>query len=117
MDKRIYRGPKGVTVILDPKEIVPNDPGQGTPAMVNYRGMSATYTCAVNAGEVEYQGRTVELPQDVIEWLDELQEFVDKFYDDFYAQIENKNNRYSPRKPVAARRGGTRQKQGVKRDD
>jgi hypothetical protein len=57
-------------LILDPEEIYPDDPGQGTPAMVyGPNGMASTYNCAVNEGELCDGDRVLELPARVLAWL------------------------------------------------
>ena len=89
MDKKTYHGPRDVYLVLDPSKIVPDDPGQDTPALVHYQGGTATFTCAVNEGEVENNGRIIQLPDSVMKWLDKVQKIVDKFYDDFYKEYDS----------------------------
>lgn len=67
MNKQTLRGPCGFFLILDPSEIILDDPGAGTPAMLyGPRNISGTYWCAVDAGECD----GVELPAAVMRWLD-----------------------------------------------
>lgn len=56
---------------LDPTQVFPDDPGQGTPAMVyGPRDSSGTYQAATSYGELAC-GPTVEpLPASVQRWLD-----------------------------------------------
>jgi hypothetical protein len=68
----------GWKLVLDKSEIFPDDPGQGTPAMVYApNGDSATYNCATDTGEIgDYQ----RIPNSIHNWLldkeDEVQEFL-----------------------------------------
>ena len=71
------RGPMGYTLVLDPAEIIPDDPGAGTPALVYdpTRRRSSTYWCAVTTGECD----CYELPASVHDWLasDRIQDKVE----------------------------------------
>lgn len=53
MKKQTLYGPKGIELILDPDEINFDNPGDGCPALVRYRGGTASYTCATEIGEVD----------------------------------------------------------------
>jgi hypothetical protein len=57
----------GYTLVLDPSEIIPDDPGAGTPALVYdpTRRHSSTYYCALENGDCD--GYT--LPDSVQFWL------------------------------------------------
>lgn len=76
-------GVGGVRLVLDPTQIFPADPGQGTPAMVYYKGGSATYWCATGEGEVDAHDRYIELPPAVRDWLDEQNAVVEQMYKDY----------------------------------
>lgn len=65
LKRKTLKGPCGATLELDPAQVFPDDPGAGTPALVRYRGHTGTYWCCIN--ECECDG--VELPQDVVDWL------------------------------------------------
>lgn len=85
--KKTLRGPEGVTLELDSHEIYPEDPGQGTPAMVyktvNGRLYMATLTCAEMTGELcADRGGAIELSETVCDWLgsDKVQEEVEEMY-------------------------------------
>lgn len=74
-DKKTLTGPGGMRVVLDAKEIHPDDPGAGTPAMVYLpfgRG-SATYWCALNEGAVDTPNGDCELLPRQIRWLEEIE--------------------------------------------
>ena len=80
--KKTYSGPDGITLVLDSSEIFPNDPGQGTPAMVYTRGGGATYWCASDTGTVmDARGNDVDLSVAQCEWLDTMADTVDAFID------------------------------------
>jgi len=72
----------GVKLVLDPSQIFPADPGQGTPAMVYYAGGSATYWCATGEGMVTKGWEEIELPQAVQDWLSEQNKEVEQMYAD-----------------------------------
>ena len=69
---------------LDANEIYPNDPGQGTPAMVilmdeNCRREldSGTFNCAIGEGELSHNG--TQLTEAQREWLYSQKTAVDEF--------------------------------------
>ena len=72
-------------LVLDPAEIYPDDPGNGTPVMVYFDSTgahyaSATYGCAIGEGELMRSDcGTGALPPKVYEWLEELHEYVEQF--------------------------------------
>lgn len=83
MKKRLV-GPHGVTLELDSKEIYPDDPGQGTPAMVEYDGGIGSLTCVENEGCVCCDRRgEIPLPHKSLQWLDseDVQTQVEAMYD------------------------------------
>lgn len=66
---------------LDPKEAVPDDPGQGTPAMVyGPHGASGTFDCVNDTGELDEQS----LPPAVLSWLEGMEEYVNDYVDAAY---------------------------------
>lgn len=72
------------TVVLDPAEAFPEDPGQGTPSMLyGPDDTSATFFCALDTGEID---GTQEIPSNVYRWLefisDEVDEFVGRAFDE-----------------------------------
>lgn len=73
---RTTYGPRGVRLVLDRREIFPNDPGSGTPALVHYAGQSGTLACILAEGEM-IDGTT--LPDDVYAWLDGQESDADTF--------------------------------------
>lgn len=71
--KESLKGPGGIRIDLDTKEIFPSDPGNGTPAMVYLpfgRGC-ASFWCAQNEGEVHTDEGTQELTDEQKEWLND----------------------------------------------
>lgn len=74
MKKQI--GPSnGLHIVLDSSQIVPHDPGYGTPAMV-YKGDScATFHCAIGEGELDDE----ELLDSEVLWLQQQEDIVDEF--------------------------------------
>lgn len=76
-------GPCGVRLVLDPSEVYPDDPGAGAPAMVYYRGGSATFWCAQGEGEVDAdRAGMIKLPKRVRDWLNSqaVEEAVDGLF-------------------------------------
>lgn len=70
------RGPGGILLELDPSEVFLDNPGEGTPAMVYLGDWSATYHCAVDTGEVEYE----KLTDAQLDWLDKQSGWVADLY-------------------------------------
>jgi hypothetical protein len=67
----------GLVVELDTDEIIPDDPGAGTPAIVlasNGR-RAATYWCATDTGEVD----GVILTAAQADWLEDQRDTVERF--------------------------------------
>lgn len=70
-------GPGGIRILLDAREIVPDDPGQGTPALVVApfgRGTS-TFWCANDTGEID--GAEMTVAQKI--WLDAQESAVNQW--------------------------------------
>lgn len=85
MTKRTLHGPNGLRILLDSNEIYPNDPGNGTPAIVQLFGFSATYGCAADTGELtDKHGEDRELTTVQLNWLqsDTVENAVNSFIDD-----------------------------------
>ena len=73
----IHRG--AWSLVLDSSEIIADDPGAGTPAIVNGPGgASATYWCAIDTGELDGPGG-VEIPRTVLAWLNDHEATVAAF--------------------------------------
>jgi hypothetical protein len=68
----------GVTLTLDPAEIITGDPGAGTPALVEWKGHVGSYDCACQEGEVG----GIVLPDAALAWLesDTVTSAVDAMY-------------------------------------
>lgn len=75
--KQTLHGPDGIRIVLDSDQIVPDDPGQGTPAMVECKGYTGTYWCAKDTGELDC-GEYV-LTDRQAEWLAGQERRVNKF--------------------------------------
>ena len=65
---RTLRGPMGATLTLDPMQVIPDDPGQGTPAVVSWGDYSGTFWCCLDTGEID----GFDLPDAVHRWLASL---------------------------------------------
>ena len=63
--KKTLRGPKGVRLILDQSQVFPDDPGNGTPAIVEYKKHTGTYWCCADTGDCDGE----PLPDEVLDWL------------------------------------------------
>jgi hypothetical protein len=67
-------GPDGIELHLDAGEIFPNDPGQGTPAIVKLStGDTATFNCVDNTLEVS----GIDLTSTQQNWIRSLSSTVD----------------------------------------
>lgn len=78
MPNTTRRGPGGIILSLDTQEIVRDNPGDGTPAMLYLPdGRSGTYWCALDTGEVDSQPITPAQQQ----WVDSLADMVDGWLD------------------------------------
>lgn len=63
-------GPGGIKLVLDKRQVNPDDPGAGTPAMVRLGEASATYWCAADIGELSGRdGQIVKVNSEQYEWL------------------------------------------------
>lgn len=81
--KKTYSGPRGVKLVLDSSENFPDDPGNGTPAMVYFKDGSATLTCVEGSGSVWSDDKgDIDVPQIVQDWLasDPIANEVERMY-------------------------------------
>jgi hypothetical protein len=84
--RRTLRGPHGIKLILDAEQVIPSNPGDGTPTLLeNAQGETMTMQCAMdgNIGEL--------LPIDAqasaaIKWLDAIADQVDAWHDYHWQQ-------------------------------
>jgi hypothetical protein len=76
-----FEGPKGYLLRLDRREVFLDDPGLGTPALVqNHKGDTVTYWCALGEGEiVSRSGDCLPIPRNVMTWLESLESDVNQF--------------------------------------
>ena len=74
-----HTGPRGSRLILDSREIDAEDPGNGTPVLIEYQGEVGSYWCALETG---YCGE-VELPATVFSWIERQIGLVDDFHCQF----------------------------------
>lgn len=68
--KQILRGPSGLKLELDASQIYPDDPGQGTPALVVRGNATASLECALQEGELGWG--EYFLSPDQSKWLNEI---------------------------------------------
>ena len=73
--------PEGWKIVLDADQIVPDDPGAGTPAMVHGpRGQSGTYFAVYENEEIgRSDGSYEQIPRSIARWLDEQFDEVEAF--------------------------------------
>lgn len=62
----------GLRVDFNADEIIPDDPGAGTPVLVWLHGESGTYSCVREVGEVCGDDAVHLLTQQQIDWLWEI---------------------------------------------
>lgn len=83
--KELLRGPDGLIIELDSEQIFPDDPGQGTPALVIQRkqgrdAYTATFNCAGSEGVLEGdRGKFLVLNRAKCAWLTSQEDVVDRF--------------------------------------
>lgn len=79
--KSVLRHKSGWRLELDRDEIIPDNPGEGTPAMVYSPGdkSSGTYWCAIDMGEVSCGDTVVPIPGDVLAWLLKQGYYVEQY--------------------------------------
>jgi hypothetical protein len=68
---------RGLRIVLDSGEVIPDDPGAGTPVMVEAGDSSATYWCAKETGELDC-GEVLLTPAQ-IEWLERMEDEVNEW--------------------------------------
>ena len=75
--KETLRGPGGLLIKLDASEIFPDDPGNGTPAMVckPFGGATSTFWCACDTGEIDGE----EMTNAQKTWLDAQEHAVNQW--------------------------------------
>lgn len=67
-------------LVLDAEQVIPDNPGEGTPAMVyGPEVASGTYFCVIDTGEITTsRGQTREVPVAVLDWLEGLRDAVEQ---------------------------------------
>lgn len=83
MSTKTLTGPDGLRIELDSKEIVPGDPGAGTPAMVYKKTAkgeaSGTYWCVNDTGEMICGRTEVTLTEQQAKWVADQEDVVNDF--------------------------------------
>jgi hypothetical protein len=78
--KKTLTGPGGLRIVLDSAQIFPDDPGNGTPAMVHLdRKGDATYHFACGEGILYGRDGDVELSATQLNWLAAQEDAVAAF--------------------------------------
>ncbi len=84
---RKIKGPGGIQLVLDSSQVFPDDPGNGTPALIEkVKGgrvvATSTYNCALGEGVLD-GGRDgdVTLTDAQLEWLDSMDSAVNEVYE------------------------------------
>lgn len=73
--RKSLRGPGGLLVVLDAREIFPDDPGNGTPILVKGpfgRGCSTFWAAQGEAELLDDKEGAIQLTQEQQEWLNSL---------------------------------------------
>ena len=69
---------RGWTLTLDKSEVIADDPGAGTPAMVESpNGVTGSYFCAIGTGELGCGDE--QIPSAVLAWLNKQGGHIDDF--------------------------------------
>ena len=87
--KKILHGPQNLRVELDKSQVIPDDPGAGTPAMVylyepfaSRATACATYACACGEGELQpcyLHGDVIQLTDAQRTWLASIDDEIGNF--------------------------------------
>ena len=78
--KTVIPGPNRLKITLDSNEIFPNDPGQGTPAIVEKGQCAGTFACALDTGILlDKNGNDYSLTPSEVRWLESQEQAVDNF--------------------------------------
>jgi hypothetical protein len=77
--RKTLTGPQGVRIELDSAQIFPDDPGQGTPAMVYVGPESGTFWCAIDTGELICGATEYQLSAAQLNWLRTQEDAVGEF--------------------------------------
>ena len=76
--EQIIRGPYGVRLELDAREIYSSDPGMGTPRLVLWNHESMTLDCALdNLADIAPESADAERVQAVADWLSDMSDAAD----------------------------------------
>jgi hypothetical protein len=79
------KGPLGFTLVLDSDQVFLDDPGNGTPVLVEGpKGISGTYFCTIATGECD----GVDVPAAVMRWLEAREDMVNNFIDARLEELE-----------------------------
>lgn len=87
-------GPDGLSIQLDADQIFPEDPGQGTPAIViqrrGKRESTATFACANDTGVLEdHYGDFLVLNRYKCAWLGAMETYVDNWLTHFTNEMSS----------------------------
>lgn len=68
-------------LVLDKYQVFPDDPGNGTPALIYIGENVGTYWCVQNEGEIYHDKHNyfIKLTEEEINWLWSVEDEVDKF--------------------------------------
>jgi len=66
-------------VQLDKSQVFPDDPGQGTPAMIRCFEYHATYWCGVDNGLYDSEDNQLDLTPEEIDWLQSIEPTIIEF--------------------------------------
>lgn len=87
---QVISGPKGIKLTLDAAQIFIDNPGMGTPRLVEYRGETMTFDCAMsNVGEIIPEADSYEDAQWAYDWLGKISDDTDSWLDYHYNRIES----------------------------
>lgn len=80
---------RSLRVELDRSQVFPDDPGNGTPALVFGPGCSSTYWCAIGEGELlrDKGDGVYVLTESQFNWLESIEQEITDF---LYREIQSK---------------------------
>lgn len=82
------KGPDGLILRLNAREVFPDDPGQGTPVIVEFKDGVSTFNCAQSEGEVE----GYDLTSKQVDWLNDMEYAVDVWLTNWTRNIRRSLN-------------------------
>lgn len=79
--RQILEGPKGLRLVLNAREIFPDNPGEGTPRLIEYQGDTMTFDCALDNITDLIGASVYEQAEFAYDWLISVRDEADAWLD------------------------------------